>query len=73
MSVLLQKRLSYTRNFQNHRLKDKVSSKDWTCITVLPKIIENILVVPLKASFKSMKLENFFEKKKKALCKLPRK
>lgn len=69
--VLLQQRLSCTRNFQNHRLKDKVFSKDWKCITVLLKIIEKILAVPLKESLKSMKLENFF--KKKVLPGLPRK
>lgn len=64
-SILLQKRLNCTGNFQNHRLKDTVFSKDWKCITVLPKIREKILGVPLKDSLKSIKLENFFEKKKK--------
>lgn len=40
LSVPLQKRLSYTGTFQNHRLKAGESSKGWKCITVLPKIIE---------------------------------
>lgn len=59
LSVPLQKRVSYTRNFQNHRLKASVSSKGWKCITGLPKIIEKILVVLLKESLQSMKSEIF--------------
>lgn len=58
----LQKRLSYTENFQNHRLKARVSSKDWKCITVESKIIEKTLF-PLKESLKYVKLENSEKKK----------
>lgn len=61
----LAKKVELYKKLSKTQIKGQSILKDWKCITVLPKIIEYILVVLLKARLKSMKLENFFKKKKK--------
>lgn len=62
--VSLQKRLNYARNFQKPQIKGQSILKRLEMHNSIAKNHRKILVVPLKESFKYMKLENFSEKKK---------
>lgn len=62
--VSLQKRLNYARNFQKPQIKEQSILKRLEMHNSIAKNHRKILVVPLKESFKSMKLENFSEKKR---------
>lgn len=64
LSVPLQKRLNCTRNLQN-QIKGQSKLKRLEMPNIITKNHRKILVVLLKESIKSMKLENFFGKKKK--------